>query len=107
MITLSLCVFLFQKNADVVEELLVVLRNQQRELTELRSQIESMQSCILSQVEHVLTKHQEQERILFPIVHDFCFWMFPFCVQTYKEKVYWTDRNNRHYFGKMEEECYV
>lgn len=56
--------FLFQKNADVVEELSVVLRNQQRELTELRSQIESMQSSILSRVEHVLTNHQEQERIL-------------------------------------------
>lgn len=56
--------FLSQKNADVVEELSVVLRNQQRELTELRSQIETMQSSILSRVEHVLTNHQEQERIL-------------------------------------------
>lgn len=56
---------LLQKNADVVEEVLMVLRNQQRELTELRSQIETMQSSILSQVEHVLTNHQEQERIPF------------------------------------------
>lgn len=54
----------FQKTADVVEELLVVLRNQQRELMELRGQIETMQSSILSQVERVLTNHQEQERIL-------------------------------------------
>uniref|UniRef100_H3CGX9 Enhancer of mRNA-decapping protein 4 n=1 Tax=Tetraodon nigroviridis TaxID=99883 RepID=H3CGX9_TETNG len=51
-----------QKNADVVEELSVVLRNQQRELTELRNQIETMQSTILSRVEHVLTNHQEQEQ---------------------------------------------
>uniref|UniRef100_H3C9L9 Enhancer of mRNA-decapping protein 4 n=1 Tax=Tetraodon nigroviridis TaxID=99883 RepID=H3C9L9_TETNG len=50
------------KNADVVEELSVVLRNQQRELTELRNQIETMQSTILSRVEHVLTNHQEQEQ---------------------------------------------
>lgn len=56
---------LLQKNADVVEEVLMVLRNQQRELTELRSQMETMQSSILSQVEHVLTNHQEQERIPF------------------------------------------
>lgn len=56
----------FQKTADVVEELLMVLRNQQRELMELRGQIETMQSSILSQVERVLTNHQEQERILVP-----------------------------------------
>lgn len=42
----------------------MVLRNQQRELMELRGQIETMQSSILSQVERVLTNHQEQERIL-------------------------------------------
>lgn len=46
------------------EELLILLRNQQRELAELRGQIETMQSSITSQVEHVLTNHQEQERIL-------------------------------------------
>lgn len=56
----------FQKTADVVEELLMVLRNQQRELMELRGQIETMQSSILSQVERVLTNHQDQERILVP-----------------------------------------
>lgn len=42
----------------------MLLRSQQRELTELRGQIEAMQSSIMSQVEHVLTSHQEQERIL-------------------------------------------
>lgn len=67
---------LFQKSADVVEELSVVLRNQQRELTELRSQMESMQSSILSRVEHVLTNHQEQERILSPLRCS------SFCLQT-------------------------
>lgn len=49
----------------MVEELLVVLRNQQRELSELRSQMETMQGSVLSQVERVLSNHQEQERILF------------------------------------------
>lgn len=42
----------------------MLLRSQQRELTELRGQIEAMQSSIMSQVEHVLASHQEQERIL-------------------------------------------
>lgn len=51
-------------NAEVQEELLMLLRSQQRELTELRGQIEAMQSSIMAQVEHVLTNHQEQERIL-------------------------------------------
>ncbi|KAM7413951.1 hypothetical protein PAMA_018986 [Pampus argenteus] len=50
-----------QMNAEVQEELLMLLRSQQRELTELRGQIEAMQSSIMSQVEHVLTNHQEQE----------------------------------------------
>lgn len=44
----------------------MVLRNQQRELTELRSQIETMQGSVLSQVERVLSNHQEQERIPLP-----------------------------------------
>uniref|UniRef100_A0A3Q0S4P3 Enhancer of mRNA-decapping protein 4 n=1 Tax=Amphilophus citrinellus TaxID=61819 RepID=A0A3Q0S4P3_AMPCI len=48
-------------NADVQDELLMLLRSQQRELTELRGQIETMQSSIMAQVEHVLTNHQEQE----------------------------------------------
>lgn len=51
-------------NAEVQEELLMLLRSQQRELTELRGQIEAMQTSIMAQVEHVLTNHQEQERIL-------------------------------------------
>lgn len=51
-------------NAEVQEELLMLLRSQQRELTELRGKIEAMQSSIMAQVEHVLTNHQEQERIL-------------------------------------------
>lgn len=51
-------------NAEVQDELLMLLRSQQRELTELRGQIEAMQSSIMAQVEHVLTSHQEQERIL-------------------------------------------
>lgn len=62
----TISLFVFQKTADVVEELLMVLRNQQRELMQLRGQIETMQSSILSQVERVLTNHQEQERILVP-----------------------------------------
>uniref|UniRef100_A0A8C4E394 Enhancer of mRNA-decapping protein 4 n=1 Tax=Dicentrarchus labrax TaxID=13489 RepID=A0A8C4E394_DICLA len=44
------------------DELLMLLRGQQRELTELRGQIEAMQSSIMAQVEHVLTNHQEQEQ---------------------------------------------
>uniref|UniRef100_A0A3B4H0E8 Enhancer of mRNA-decapping protein 4 n=1 Tax=Pundamilia nyererei TaxID=303518 RepID=A0A3B4H0E8_9CICH len=48
-------------NAEVQDELMMLLRSQQRELTELRGQIETMQSSIMAQVEHVLTNHQEQE----------------------------------------------
>ncbi|XP_040893401.1 enhancer of mRNA-decapping protein 4 isoform X1 [Toxotes jaculatrix] len=51
-----------QMNVDVQDELLMLLRSQQRELTELRGQIEAMQSSIMAQVEHVLTSHQEQEQ---------------------------------------------
>uniref|UniRef100_A0A8C5H621 Enhancer of mRNA-decapping protein 4 n=1 Tax=Gouania willdenowi TaxID=441366 RepID=A0A8C5H621_GOUWI len=43
------------------EELLMLLRSQQRELTELRGKLETMQSSIMSQVEHVLANHHEQE----------------------------------------------
>ncbi|CAJ1057517.1 enhancer of mRNA-decapping protein 4 isoform X3 [Xyrichtys novacula] len=53
---------LSQLNAGVQDELLMLLRSQQRELTELRGQIEAMQSSILSQVEHTLTTRQEQEQ---------------------------------------------
>lgn len=52
-------------NAETQEELLMLLRGQQRELTELRGQIEAMQSTIMSQVEHALHSHHEQERILY------------------------------------------
>ncbi|XP_068459131.1 enhancer of mRNA-decapping protein 4 isoform X2 [Clinocottus analis] len=51
-----------QMNAEVQDELLMLLRSQQRELTDLRGQIEAMQSTIMVQVEHVLTNHQEQEQ---------------------------------------------
>uniref|UniRef100_A0A7N8XKG5 Enhancer of mRNA-decapping protein 4 n=1 Tax=Mastacembelus armatus TaxID=205130 RepID=A0A7N8XKG5_9TELE len=51
-----------QMNSEVQDELLMVLRSQQRELSELRGQIEAMQSSIMTQVEHVLTNHQEQEQ---------------------------------------------
>ncbi|KAG7229803.1 hypothetical protein INR49_012452 [Caranx melampygus] len=51
-----------QMNVEVQDELLMLLRSQQRELTELRGQIEAMQSSIMAQVEHVLTNHQEQEQ---------------------------------------------
>ncbi|XP_029289521.1 enhancer of mRNA-decapping protein 4 isoform X2 [Cottoperca gobio] len=51
-----------QMNAEVQDELLMLLRSQQRELTELRGQIEAMQSTIMVQVEHALTNHQEQEQ---------------------------------------------
>uniref|UniRef100_A0A8D0AVK2 Enhancer of mRNA-decapping protein 4 n=1 Tax=Sander lucioperca TaxID=283035 RepID=A0A8D0AVK2_SANLU len=51
-----------QTAEEVQDELLMLLRSQQRELTELRGQIEAMQSTIMAQVEHVLTNHQEQEQ---------------------------------------------
>uniref|UniRef100_A0A667WLK4 Enhancer of mRNA-decapping protein 4 n=1 Tax=Myripristis murdjan TaxID=586833 RepID=A0A667WLK4_9TELE len=46
----------------VQEELLMLLRGQQRELAELRGQMEAMQSSIMAQVEHVIASHQEQEQ---------------------------------------------
>uniref|UniRef100_A0A665UEG4 Enhancer of mRNA-decapping protein 4 n=1 Tax=Echeneis naucrates TaxID=173247 RepID=A0A665UEG4_ECHNA len=52
----------YLRNLYVQDELLMLLRSQQRELTELRGQIEAMQSSIMTQVEHVLTNHQEQEQ---------------------------------------------
>ncbi|XP_034542181.1 enhancer of mRNA-decapping protein 4 isoform X2 [Notolabrus celidotus] len=51
-----------QMNAEVQDELLMLLRSQQRELTELRGQIQAMQSSILAQVEHVVSTHQEQDQ---------------------------------------------
>ncbi|KAM9814824.1 enhancer of mRNA-decapping protein 4 isoform 1-T1 [Syngnathus typhle] len=51
-----------QMNTDVQQELVMFLRGQQRELTELRGQIEAMQSSIIARVERALTSHQEQEQ---------------------------------------------
>nr|XP_057932154.1 enhancer of mRNA-decapping protein 4 isoform X2 [Doryrhamphus excisus] len=50
-----------QVNADVQQELLMFLRGQQRELVELRGQVEAMESFIMAQVDYALSKHQEQE----------------------------------------------
>lgn len=57
------------------EELLLLLRNQQRELAELRQNqqellqrltghMDAVQSSVMAHVEHVLLTQQEQERIL-------------------------------------------
>lgn len=51
-----------QMNVEVQDELLMLLRSQQRELTELHGQIEAMRSSIMTQVEHVLSNYQEQEQ---------------------------------------------
>nr|XP_061813020.1 enhancer of mRNA-decapping protein 4-like [Nerophis lumbriciformis] len=51
-----------QMSTDLQQELLMFLRGQQRELTELREQIEAMQSSIIARVECALTNHQEQEQ---------------------------------------------
>lgn len=51
-----------QMNSEVQEELLVLLRSQQKEMSELRGQIEAMKCSIMSQVEHALSSHQEQEQ---------------------------------------------
>ncbi|KAM9753090.1 LOW QUALITY PROTEIN: enhancer of mRNA-decapping protein 4 [Menidia menidia] len=50
-----------QFNAETQEELLMLLRAQQRELSELWGQVETMPSTIMSQLEHLLIKHQEHE----------------------------------------------
>ncbi|CAG5958441.1 unnamed protein product [Menidia menidia] len=55
-----LSIFL-QFNAETQEELLMLLRAQQRELSELWGQVETMPSTIMSQLEHLLIKHQEHE----------------------------------------------
>ncbi|XP_033823629.1 enhancer of mRNA-decapping protein 4 [Periophthalmus magnuspinnatus] len=51
-----------QGNSEVQDELLILLRNQQKELTDLRGQIEAMKCSIMSQVEHALSSYQEQEQ---------------------------------------------
>ncbi|XP_072242786.1 enhancer of mRNA-decapping protein 4 isoform X1 [Leuresthes tenuis] len=50
-----------QFNAETQDELLMLLRTQQRELTELWGLVETMPSAVMAQLEHVLMKHQEQE----------------------------------------------
>uniref|UniRef100_A0A8C6P3C5 Enhancer of mRNA-decapping protein 4 n=1 Tax=Nothobranchius furzeri TaxID=105023 RepID=A0A8C6P3C5_NOTFU len=47
--------------SELVDELLVLLRAQQRDLSELWSLVETMPSAVVAQVEHVLLKQQEQE----------------------------------------------
>ncbi|KAM4618939.1 enhancer of mRNA-decapping protein 4 isoform 2-T2 [Polymixia lowei] len=51
-----------QMSAEVQEELLVLLRGQQRELAELRGQVDAMQTSVTAHVEHVMASHQEQEQ---------------------------------------------
>lgn len=69
--------FLLQMSVEVQEELLLLLRSQQRELDELRQSqqellqrltghMDAVQSSIMAHVEHVLLTQQEQGRILFP-----------------------------------------
>uniref|UniRef100_A0A3Q3GYX5 Enhancer of mRNA-decapping protein 4 n=1 Tax=Kryptolebias marmoratus TaxID=37003 RepID=A0A3Q3GYX5_KRYMA len=54
-------VLTLQFNAEAQDELLMLLRTQQRELTELSALVETMPGTIMAQVEHLLLKHQEQE----------------------------------------------
>ncbi|XP_035982499.1 enhancer of mRNA-decapping protein 4 [Fundulus heteroclitus] len=51
-----------QFNTETQDELLMLLRTQQRELSELWSLVETMPGTIMAMVEHVLMKHQEQEQ---------------------------------------------
>uniref|UniRef100_A0A3B3UGU5 Enhancer of mRNA-decapping protein 4 n=1 Tax=Poecilia latipinna TaxID=48699 RepID=A0A3B3UGU5_9TELE len=51
-----------QFNTETQDELLMLLRSQQRELADLCSLVETMPGTIMAQVEHVLMKHQEQEQ---------------------------------------------
>ncbi|XP_072290506.1 enhancer of mRNA-decapping protein 4 [Eucyclogobius newberryi] len=51
-----------QVNSEVQDELLMLLRNQQRELSDLRGQIETMKCSIMSQVEQALSSYQEKEQ---------------------------------------------
>uniref|UniRef100_A0A1A8FP82 Enhancer of mRNA-decapping protein 4 n=2 Tax=Nothobranchius korthausae TaxID=1143690 RepID=A0A1A8FP82_9TELE len=48
-------------HVEAQDELLMLLRAQQRDLSELWSLVETMPSAIVAQVEHVLLKQQEQE----------------------------------------------
>ncbi|XP_047202549.1 enhancer of mRNA-decapping protein 4 isoform X1 [Girardinichthys multiradiatus] len=51
-----------QFNADAQDELLMLLRTQHRDLTELWSLVETMPGTIMAQMQHVLMRHQEQEQ---------------------------------------------
>ncbi|XP_014852411.1 PREDICTED: enhancer of mRNA-decapping protein 4 isoform X1 [Poecilia mexicana] len=51
-----------QFHTETQDELLMLLRSQQRELADLCSLVETMPGTIMAQVEHVLMKHQEQEQ---------------------------------------------
>ncbi|KAK0149334.1 Enhancer of mRNA-decapping protein 4 [Merluccius polli] len=51
-----------QMNAELQEELLILLRSQQREIADLRGHMDSMQSSVMAHVEHVMARHQEQEQ---------------------------------------------
>uniref|UniRef100_A0A8C5C5K6 Enhancer of mRNA-decapping protein 4 n=1 Tax=Gadus morhua TaxID=8049 RepID=A0A8C5C5K6_GADMO len=56
---MSLCL---QMNAELQEELLLLLRSQQREIADLRGHMDNMQSSVTAHVEHVMAVHQEQEQ---------------------------------------------
>jgi len=64
-----------QMSTEVQDELLLMLRSQQRELAELRqnqldilqrvtSHMDAIQSSIMAHIEHSMLAQQEQERIL-------------------------------------------
>lgn len=72
---LHVFLFVLQMSMEVQEELLLLLRSQQRELDELRQSqqellqrltghMDAVQSSIMAHVEHVLLTQQEQGRIL-------------------------------------------
>ncbi|XP_013867651.1 enhancer of mRNA-decapping protein 4 [Austrofundulus limnaeus] len=50
-----------QFNTETQDELLMLLRAQQRELSEMSALMETMPGTIMAQVEHLLLKHQDQE----------------------------------------------
>ncbi|XP_056454011.1 enhancer of mRNA-decapping protein 4-like isoform X3 [Gadus chalcogrammus] len=51
-----------QMNVELQEELLLLLRSQQREIADLRGHMDNMQSSVTAHVEHVMAVHQEQEQ---------------------------------------------
>uniref|UniRef100_A0A8C5A217 Enhancer of mRNA-decapping protein 4 n=1 Tax=Gadus morhua TaxID=8049 RepID=A0A8C5A217_GADMO len=58
----SLTRILSNMNAELQEELLLLLRSQQREIADLRGHMDNMQSSVTAHVEHVMAVHQEQEQ---------------------------------------------